>query len=127
MVSDLISEDTFISKDGAVTGTLKYNEGVTAFEADEQNGNYFPLQLDKKYEGKEITVKRNGTERKKATDLEWVLYVPDNSVKFTFETAEDGVFLTLTFAEATLSKNAIKRTARRVRSTTSITSTTSTT
>lgn len=101
-MSDLVSEDTKIDKDGAVTGTLLYNTDVTAFDEGEQEGHYFILMLDDKYRDKEVTVKRDGVERGKATDLEWLLYVPSTSTTFTFETAEDGVFLTLTFKGATM-------------------------
>ena len=98
-----MSEDTKIDPDGAVTGTLYQVSGMTAFGEGEQEGHYFPLLLDEKYAGKEITVKRDGTVRaSKVKDLDWVLYVPDTGVSFTFETEEDGVFLTLTFSGATL-------------------------
>ena len=102
-VSDLVSEDTKIDPDGAVIGTLYQVSGMTAYGEGEQEGHYFPLLLDEKYDGKEITVKRDGTVRAdKVKDLDWVLYVPDIGVSFTFETEEDGVFLTLTFSGVTL-------------------------
>lgn len=107
-MSDLVSEDTKIDKDGAVTGTLLYNIDVTAFDEGEQEGHYFILMLNDKYRDKEVTVKRDGVERGKATDLEWLLYVPSTSTTFTFETTEDGVFLTLTFKGATLKPNTIR-------------------
>ena len=69
------------------------------------SGHYMPLTLDSKYAGKEITCK--GTVTTKAQDLEWLLYVADTSSKFTFETVEDGVFLTLTFTGATLEPSKI--------------------
>ena len=104
-MSDFISADTKIDKNGAVTGTLNYVSGVTAFGEGEQEGHYLPLILDSMYEGKEITVKRDGTVRaNKVVDLEWLLYVPDKNVKFTFETDDDGVFLTLTLEGATLAE-----------------------
>lgn len=102
-MSDFISEDTKIDKGGAVTGTLHYVTEVTAFGEGENEGHYLPLMLDSAYEGKEITVKRNGTVRaNKVADTEWLLYVPDTDATFTFETDEDGVFLTLSFSGVTL-------------------------
>ena len=87
-----------------MTGTLKYNKGITAFPDGEQEGHYFPLMLDSEYQGKEITVKRDGAQRKQAVDLEWVLYVPNTGTVFTFETVEDGVILTLSFKGATFAE-----------------------
>lgn len=104
-MSDFISADTKIDKSGAVTGTLNYVSGVTAFGKGEQEGHYFPLILDSQYAGKQITVKRDGVVRAdKVTDLEWLLYVPNQNVKFAFETEDDGVFLTVTFKGATLAE-----------------------
>lgn len=101
-VSELISADTMITASGAVTGTLHYVKGWKAFSDDpeQQNGYYFPLKLDEKYSGKEITCA--GTITKKAEDLEWILLVKDQQSKFTFSTDADGTFLTLTFAGVTL-------------------------
>lgn len=109
-VSDLISADTKIDKSGNVIGTLKYIENMPGFGEGENNGNYFPVLLDEKYEGQEITVKRDGVYRNKSTDLEWVLYVPSNDTKFTFETQAATIdtkggtttILTLGFQKATL-------------------------
>lgn len=101
-VSDFISPGTVIGALGNVTGTLKYVTGVSGFSGAEASGFYFPLILDSRYRGKTITVKRNGVQRNSAIDLEWLLYIPDTSAKFTFETVSDGVFLTLTFAGVTL-------------------------
>lgn len=76
---------------------------MTSFGEGEQSGHYLPLKLDSKYEGKAITVKRDGVVRaEKVVDLDWLLYVPDANVTFTFETEEDGVFLTLKLKGATL-------------------------
>ncbi len=66
----------------------------------ENTGHYLPVTPDQKYAGKDITVK--GKKTKTARDLNWLLYVPDTSAKFTFETVEDGVFLTLTFTSTVL-------------------------
>ncbi len=104
-MSDLISEDTAISADGAVTGTLHYVESMESFPEGENSGHYMPVTLDSKYAGKDITVK--GKKTTTAQDLDWLLYVADTSSKFTFETVEDGVFLTLTFTGATLEPNKI--------------------
>ena len=101
-VSELISEDTKIDTSGAVTGTIHYVKDWQAFsdDPDEQNGYYFPLKLDEKYSGKQITC--TGTITKKAADLEWILLVKDQQSKFTFSTDDDGTFLTLTFTGVTL-------------------------
>lgn len=101
-VSELISEDTKIDATGAVTGTLHYVQGWTSFsnEPSEQDGYYFPVELDEKYSGKQITC--TGVKAKTAQDLEWVLLVKDQQSKFTFSTPEDGTFLTLTFTGVTL-------------------------
>lgn len=101
-VSDFISADTYMTPTGAVVGTLKYNKSITSFSGQESKGYYFPLTLDEKYGSKEITVKRDGQLRNKATDLEWLLYVPSTDTKFTFETDEDGTFLTVDFVGAKL-------------------------
>lgn len=112
-VSDLISEDTKIDKDGAVTGTLKYVSGWTDFSSneDEQDGNFFPVVLGDKHRDKEITC--TGKTTKKATDLEWVLRVADTSSTFTFSTDEDGTILTLSFKDATLQPNSVRARATR--------------
>lgn len=91
-----------IDSSGAVTGTLNYITGWEQFSniEDEQSGNYFPLKLDEKYSGKEITCV--GTTTKKANDLEWVLLVKNNESTFKFSTNADENFLTLTFKNATL-------------------------
>lgn len=104
-MSDFISEDTAIGEDGAVTGTLHYVEGVSTFSEDEQDGNFLPLTLDKKYASKEITV--TGKKTTKAADLDWLLRVADKDTKFTFE-ADGKVFLTLTFTGATLETGGAK-------------------
>lgn len=102
LVSELISADTRISAGGAVTGTLKYITGVTAFGDEATEGNFFPLVLNDKYKNKTKTVKRDGAARNTSTDQEWVMYVPAKETKFTFETDEDGEFLSLSFESATL-------------------------
>ena len=77
------------------------------------SGHYMPITLDSKYAGKDITVK--GTKTTTAQDLDWLLYVADTSSKFTFETVEDDVFLTLTFEGATLAQKsmAVRSTVRK--------------
>ena len=67
-MSDLISEDTAISADGAVTGTLHYVESMESFPEGENSGHYMPVTLDSKYAGKDITVK--GKKTATAQDLE---------------------------------------------------------
>lgn len=94
-----------IAKDGSVIGTLKYVASWPEFnksDIEEQSGNYFPLTLDKKYGGQDITVKKNGNAGKTVSETEWVLRVPDKETKFTFATNENDVFLTLNFNGAVL-------------------------
>lgn len=99
-VSELVSEDTYIDSYGKAHGTLHKVESMSTFPEGENSGHYFPVTLDNKYSGKQITVK--GKKTATSTDLDWVLYVADNSSRFTFETSEDGIFLTLDFSEVTL-------------------------
>ena len=96
-----------IDSSGAVTGTLNYITGWDKFSSnvDEQSGNYFPLKLDDKYSGKQITCE--GTTTKKANDLEWVLLVKGTDSTFKFSTDDDSNFLTLTFKNATLNPKTI--------------------
>lgn len=114
-VSELIDGDVSISKDGAVTGTLKYVPYWKEFGSAEndQSGYYLPVQLDSKYEGQNITCV--GTQTKTAQDLEWVLHVKDKNSTFKFSAdpapirgrpkkiAASAPFLTLTFSGATFS------------------------
>lgn len=100
-VSDLISADTSIDFLGNVTGTLNYIKGWEQFStnADEQNGNYFPVHIDDKYQGKKITC--TGAKQTTAEDLDWVLLVKGKDSTFTF-TCEGKTILTLSFTGATL-------------------------
>lgn len=101
--ADVIGTDVKISKDGAVTGTLKYVESFPEFSPGNEElckGHYFPVVLDSKYTGKDITVTGNLT--KKAQDLNWVLHVKSTASTFKFHTDDDGDFLTLSFEKATL-------------------------
>lgn len=94
-----------IAKDGSVIGTLKYVASWPEFNEgniEEQSGNYFPLTLDKKYVGQDITVKKNGNAGKTVSETEWVLRIPDKETKFTFATNENDVFLTLNFSGSVL-------------------------
>lgn len=99
-VSELVSPDTIITESGEVSGTLLYVDSMPAFPEGENAGHYMPVKLAEKYAGKDITVK--GKKTATAQDLDWLLYVADTSSKFTFETVEDGVFLTLTFTSTVL-------------------------
>lgn len=47
-------------------------------------------------------MKRDGTERKRATDTEWVIHIESKTSKYSFSTAEETDFLTLNFESATL-------------------------
>ena len=100
-VNELISPDTSIDFLGNVTGTLNYIKGWEQFStnADEQNGNYFPVHISDEYAGKDITCK--GKTEHTAQDLDWVLLVKDKDSTFTF-TCEGKTILTLSFTGATL-------------------------
>lgn len=105
-VSDLIGSDVKVSKDGAVTGTLKHVSGWKWFnpsDTSEQTGNYFPFKLGDDYNGKDVTVTREGGKEKTAQDTEWIVRVPDNDTVYTVKAS--GVNdLKLTFKNATLQK-----------------------
>ena len=105
-VSDLIGEDVKVSKDGAVTGTLKHVSGWEWFnpsDESEQEGNYFPFKLGDDYSGKDVTVTREGGKTKTAQDTEWIVRVPDNDTVYTVK-ADEVSDLKLTFKNATLQK-----------------------
>lgn len=98
-VSDFVSADTKIAKDGTVTGKLHHVEGVSSFPGQEE-GWFFPVMLDSRYSGKSITCVGDNT--KTSEDLDWLLRVDRVSKTFTFSTEEDGVILTLKFASVVL-------------------------
>lgn len=101
-ISDLVGEDIHIDEEGAVTGTLHYVDTWTDFSTNEaeNKGHFMPVKLDVRYDGKPVTVKRDGALRSTAEDLEWILYVPSKDTKFTFE-VDGKLILTLTFTGAT--------------------------
>ena len=86
-----------------VNGTLKHVADFKAFSdvSEEQTGNYLMVVLDPLFEGRPITVERNGADPKTAVDRTWVLRVPDKSTTFTFK---EGVWtlFTLDFSETNL-------------------------
>ena len=107
-VGDLIGEDVAVAwngLDGTVTGTLKnISTPWTQFDTKNSTGHFFPITLDKQYEGKDITVNLSGGTKKTAADLEWVIRVDDYVSAQTpavFE-CEGKVILTLDFSKATL-------------------------
>ena len=87
-VADLVSPDTKMTVDGinaTVTGELKEID-YPEFSSDpsETHGYFFPLSVDKKYQGHTIGVFSSATGNKKtSTDLNWVLKVKDENTKFT--------------------------------------------
>lgn len=113
-VSELISPDTSIDFLGNVTGTLKYVEWeqFNPAETSEQKGNYFPVHIDDKYKGQDITCV--GEKSKTANDLDWVLLVKGKDSKFTF-TCEGKTILTLSFQGATLAPAPVSYAAPRRR------------
>lgn len=107
-VGDLIGEDVAVAwngLDGTVTGTLKnISEPWTQFDNKNNTGHFFPITLDKQYEGKDITVNLSGGTKKTAADLEWVIRVDDyvSAQKPAVFECEGKVILTLDFSKATL-------------------------
>ena len=103
-VKELIEPGTAIEwdgTDGTITGQLKKVEAWEEWGAPE-GGHFFPLKLDSRYDGKSVTVE--GTVKRSATDLLWVLKVDEAvnaSKKFTI-TAEDLPPVTLDASKATL-------------------------
>ena len=86
-VSDLIGDDIDIRWDGVVGvvhGTLNNVTEWTQFSGDEseQSGHFFPVSLNSRYSGKDISV--TGSKKKTVSDTEWVLRV-DDCKEFTFE------------------------------------------
>ena len=72
----------------------------TDFDKTNNTGHFFPIELDKKYQDKPITVIGNKT--KSLTDRYWVLRVENaKDNKFTFKQGEDTIF-TLDFSNTTL-------------------------
>lgn len=101
-VSDLVSSDTRIEETGAVVGTLYYVSFPEFSNAPaEQSGNYFPLTLGSKYEGKTITIERKDGTSKTAEDIDWILRIPDKDATFTFKDGGETI-IALNFAKATL-------------------------
>lgn len=105
-VSDLVDTDIAIKWNGingSVVGTVKAVIDWVEFngvDTDEQDGHFFPIQLDDQYDGKTITV--IGQKTKSAADTEWVLRV-ENALndKFTFQVDGETIFV-LDFSTATL-------------------------
>lgn len=88
-VSQMMTEDTRVTVDGRVLGTLLYLEKFTGYSnvAKEQQGHYFALKLTKT--GQKMTIKKNGTAAKNKTDMKFdpeiVLRVEDNDTVFEIE------------------------------------------
>lgn len=110
-VSDLISTDIRIAVSGgpdapvgAVTGTVKYVKDWEAFSSDpaERSGNFFPLVLDSKYQGQEITCTGPSGKVKKAHDLEWVIRLSNGTASEVTFKQEETQIIKLTFSGATL-------------------------
>lgn len=105
-VSELISEDTKILKDGTVKGTLHYVEKYTQFSSieDEQSGNYFPLHLTGAA-GKKMTIKKNGVASEDKNNINYdadiILRVPSKDTKFSIE-VDGKETLSLNFGQANL-------------------------
>lgn len=92
-LSDLTDGDVEIHEDGSVLGNFSYISGWKWFSSntEEQSGNFFAIQLGSEWDGKEITVKKNGGDPgKKSTDHDWILRL-SNGVNTTFEFSAEGV------------------------------------
>lgn len=90
-VGDMISPDTYVTKDGYVLGTLKKVENFVEFNTAnvaEQSGYYFPFILGQS--GKKMTFLKDGTPTK--TDIpydpEILFRIPNKDT--TFEVQVDG-------------------------------------
>ena len=107
-MSDLIGNDVQVLTNGNVLGTIKYAQNYNEFNesnVSEQSGYFFPFELDKKYEGQSITVKRiSGNpqgQEKTAEDIQWVLRLTDGK-DTVYEIKADGeLIMTLNFQNAT--------------------------
>ena len=102
----MISDDTYIDKEGKVHGTLKYVESFPEFNQAnplEQKGNYFPVTLSET--GNKMTLKKNGVAAENKTDMSFdkdiIILVGSKSDKFTIEVDSREV-ITLNFEEAEL-------------------------
>ena len=106
-VSQMMTEDTRVTVDGRVLGTLLYLEKFTGYSsaAKEQQGHYFALKLTKT--GQKMTIKKNGTAAKNKTDMtfdpEIVLRVEDNDTVFEIEVDKKSV-VKLNFKETVLTE-----------------------
>lgn len=107
-ISEMVSEDTFVAKDGTVNGTLNYVTNFEAFNSAvpaEQEGHYFPFKLTQT--GTKMTFYKNGSVSKPNLnfDPEILFRIDDNST--TWKVEVDGAeVITLNFAKATLAPKA---------------------
>ncbi len=103
---DLIGENISITWDGT-TGTVKgditnISEAWEEFDTVKNTGHFFPVKLDKRYKGKEITC--IGSRTFKAVDTDWIVRVDDlPDKKVVFKCGAD-VIITLDFNSATLAE-----------------------
>ena len=89
--------------DAKVLGTLKHVTDYQDFSTipEEQEGNYFPVTIDRSYTGQPITVEKTGASPKTAIDLNWIIRIPDKSTKVTVKKGNVKLF-TLDFSNADL-------------------------
>ena len=89
--------------DGNVNGELKFVENWTEFGGTDNSGHFFPVSLDEKYEGKDVTLVSEAM-TKTLKDRHWILKV-DKSKTFTFYV--DGIeIMTLHFDNTVLAAKA---------------------
>lgn len=92
MVSEMISEDTYVCENGTVHGTLNYVTGYTSFNAtkpEEQQGYYFPFVLTAT-EGEKMTFVKNGVVTKKDIPYDQDILFRVMTPNTTYEVIVDG-------------------------------------
>lgn len=102
----MVSEDTYISSDGSVIGTLKFVKEFKEFNLaneSEQKGNYFPITLSNS--GNKMTLKKNGLASEEKTDMTFdkdiILRVASKSDVYSIDVDGQEV-ISLKFTNATL-------------------------
>ena len=105
-VADLIGTNVSIAwngKTGVVAGDIKMVKGWTEFSKTKSDGHFFPVLLDARYSGEEITCV--ATEEKSAKDLKWIIKLDDlmtqKEGKLVFKCKGVEIF-TLDFSKANL-------------------------
>lgn len=125
-VSQMIGNDIKVSKDGVVTGTIKYLTDVPLYEGEEQKGHYFPIKFTEENfkplhvggeaSGEGFTAGKNFEPNE--SDPYLVIRVEnctvDHSVTVYDQVSRDKLF-TLNFSKANLQQNPVTLSKRRTR------------